>query len=109
TEERTGIQTTVLIVQVGTRRICLYYTGRRHAGENLDALLRKREPDRDKPVVMSDALSSNNAQEDALIRCHCLAHGRRKFSELDEAFPAESAVVVHALKDVFNHDETRRT
>jgi transposase len=59
-------------------------------------------------VVMSDALSSNNAQEDALIRCHCLAHGRRKFSELDEAFPVESTVVVNALKDVFDHEEYAR-
>jgi transposase len=107
-EERTGRQTTALIVQVGTRRICLYYTGRRHAGENLAALFRKREPDRGKPLVMSDALPSNNAAEDTLIRCHCLAHGRRKFSELDEAFPAESAVVVTALKDVFDHDEYAR-
>lgn len=107
-KERTGMQTTALLVQVGPRRICLYYTGRRHAGENLEALLRKREPDRGKPVVMSDALPSNNAVEDALIRCHCLAHGRRKFSELDEAFPTESAVVVNALKDVFDHDEDAR-
>jgi transposase len=108
TDERTGIQTTVLIVQVGDRRICLYYTGRRHAGENLAQLLVQREPGRSKPVVMSDALSRNNAEEDALIRCHCLAHGRRKFSELGEAFPTESAVVVNALKDVFDHDEYAR-
>jgi transposase len=108
TEERTGRQTTALLVQVGARRICLSYTGRRHAGENLAALLRKREPDRGKPLVMSDALSHNNAEEDTLIRCHCLAHGRRKFRELDEAFPVESAVVVNALKDVFDHQEYTR-
>jgi hypothetical protein len=108
TDERTGRQTTALIVQVGGRRSCLYSTGRRHAGENLGALLSKREPQRDNPVVMSDALSSNNATEDALMRCHCLAHGRRKFSELDEAFPAESAVVVNALKDVFDHEAYTR-
>jgi hypothetical protein len=107
-EGRTGMQTTALIVQVGTRRICLYYTGRRHAGENLDALLAKREPGRGKPLVMSDALNSNNVGGDTLIRCHCLAHGRRKFSELDEAFPAESVVVVNALKDVFDHEEYTR-
>jgi transposase len=108
TGERTGMQTTALIVQVGERRICLYYTGRRHAGENLDALLTKREPECGKPLVMSDALTSNNAQEDARSRCHCLAQGRRKFRELDEAFPAESAVVVNALKDVFDHEEYTR-
>jgi transposase len=108
TDERTGMQTTVLIVQVGDRRICLYYTGRRHAGENLEQLLVQREPGRSKPVVMSDALSSNNAEEAKLIRCHCLAHGRRKFTELDKAFPVESAVVVNALKDVFDHEEYTR-
>jgi len=105
---RTGMQTTALIVQVGERRISLYYTGRRHAGENLEALLRKREPGREKPLVMSDALGSNQAEEAGLIRCHCLAHGRRKFSELDEVFPAESAVVTDALKVVYEHDEAAR-
>jgi transposase len=108
TDERTGMQTTALIVQVGERRICLYYTGRRHAGENLEALLTQREPGREKPLVMSDALSSNNAEEAGLIRCHCLAHGRRKFSDLDEVFPAESTVVVEALKLVFDHEEAAR-
>ena len=107
-DERTGMPTTALIVQVGERRICLYYTGRRHAGENLEALLRKREPGREKPLVMSDALSSNNAEEGGLIRCHCLAHGRRKFSELAEDFPAESAVVMDALKLVYEHDDEAR-
>jgi len=105
---RTGMQTTALIVQVGERRVCLYYTGRRHAGENLEALLARREPQRGKPLVMSDALSSNKAEEAGLIRCHCLAHGRRKFSELDEDFPAESAVVVNALKLIYDHDEQAR-
>jgi transposase len=108
TTERTGMQTTALIVQVGERRICLYYTGRRHAGENLEVLLTQRDPGRGKPLVMSDALSSNNAEEPALIRCHCLAHGRRKFSELAEDFPVESAVVVKALKLVYDHDEQAR-
>jgi len=108
TDERTGMQTTALIVQVGERRICLYYTGRQHAGEKLAALLAKREPQRDNPLVMSDALSSNNAADTPLIRCHCWAHGRRKFSDLDEDFPAESAVVVEALKLVFDHDEAAR-
>jgi transposase len=107
-EERMGMQTTALIVQVGPRQICLYYTGRRHAGENLARLLGQREPGREKPLVMSDALSRNNAAGTPLIRCHCLAHGRRKFSDLAEDFPAESAVVVEALKSVYEHDEEAR-
>jgi transposase len=105
TTERTGMHTTALIVQVGERQICLYYTGRRHAGENLEQLLAQREPGRGEPLVMSDALSSNHAKEAGLIRCHCLAHGRRKFAELVDDFPAESAVVVDALKLVYDHDK----
>jgi hypothetical protein len=58
---------------------------------------------------MSDALSSNNAEETTLIRCHCLAHGRRKFTEVAEAFPSESAIVVNALKLVYEHDEEARS
>jgi transposase len=106
--ERTGRYTTVLMVQVGDRRICLYYTGRQHAGENLAALLTKREPGRGKPLVMADALSQNQADEAGLIRCHCLAHGRRQFSDVAEDFPAESAVVVNALKLSYDHDEEAR-
>jgi transposase len=107
-DTRTGMYTTALIVQVGGRRICLYYTGRRHAGEKLEALLSKREPGRSKPLVMSDALSHNNAEEANLIRCHCLAHARRQFSDVAEDFPAESAVVVDALKLIYDHDEEAR-
>lgn len=107
--ERTGMYTTALVVKVGEHTICLYYSGRSHAGENLKALLQKRQAGQDKPVVMSDALSRNEADEGRLIRCHCLAHGRRKFSDLDEVFPVECQVVLEALKQVFDHDEVART
>jgi hypothetical protein len=106
--ERTGMHTTALVAQHGVQTICLYFAGRAHAGENLEALLTHREEDREKPLVMSDALASNTADEGALIRCHCLAHGRRKFTELEEAFPAECAVVIGALKQVFDHEEEAR-
>jgi transposase len=105
---RTGMYTTGLVVQQGEHTICLYMAGRAHAGENLEALLTQRDAGRDKPLVMSDALAANTADEAALIRCHCLAHGRRKFSELEETFPAECTVVIAAFKQVFEHDEAAR-
>lgn len=107
-EARTGMYTTALVAQQGAQTICLYFAGRAHAGENLEALLTYREADRGKPLVMSDALAQNAADEGALIRCHCLAHGRRKFTELEEVFPAECAIVIKALKHVFDHDEEAR-
>ncbi len=106
--ERTGMYTTALVAQQGAQTICLYFAGRAHAGENLAALLTQRAGDRGKPLVMSDALAANTADEAALIRCHCLAHGRRKFSELEEVFPEECAVVIEALKQVFDHEEEAR-
>lgn len=106
--ERTGIYTTALLVQQSAQTICLYFAGRAHAGENLEALLTRREADRGKPIVMSDALAANTADEAALIRCHCLAHGRRKFNELEEVWPEECAVVIEALKQVFDHEEEAR-
>lgn len=106
--ERTGMFTTALVVKVGERTICLYYSGRSHAGENLKALLEQRQASLDKPLVMSDALSRNEADEAGLIRCHCLAHGRRQFSDLEDIFPTECQVVIEALKQVFDHEDEAR-
>jgi len=107
-EARTGLYPTGVVVQQGEHMICLYFAGRAHAGENLEALLTHREADRGKPLVMSDALVSNAADEALLIRCHCLAHGRRKFTELEEVFPDEGPVVIEALRQVFDHEEVAR-
>jgi transposase len=107
-QERTGMFTTALVVKVGEQIICLYYSGRSHAGENLQALLEQRAAERDKPLVMSDALSRNEVDETTVIRCHCLAHGRRQFSDLADVFPVECQVVLDTLKQVFDHDEEAR-
>ena len=107
-KERTGMFTTALVVKLGARLICLYYSGRAHAGENLAALLEKREADQAPPMVMSDALARNEVEEGLVIRCHCLAHGRRQFSDIEEVFPRECRVVIDALKQVFDHDEEAR-
>lgn len=109
TNERTGMHTTALVVQVGEHTAILYYSSRCHAGENLQGLLDKREAGCDKPLAMSDALASNAvADESRLIRCHCLAHGRRKFSDLEAVFPHECQVVLEVLSQVFDHDEQAR-
>jgi transposase len=106
--ERTGMHTTALVVKVGERTIILYYSGRNHAGENLQALLEQREAGLEKPLVMSDALASNTAHDAEVIQCHCLAHGRRQVRDLADVFPAECAVVLEALKQVYDHDEEAR-
>ena len=106
--ERTGRHTTALVVKVGERTSMLYYSGRNHAGENLQALPAQREAGLETPLVMADALASNTAHDAAGIQCHCLAHGRRTFRDLAEVFPAECAVVLAGLKQVDDHDEEAR-
>ena len=58
---------------------------------------------------MSDALTSNEvADASTLIRCHCLAHGRRTFSDLADVCPHECQVVLAVVQQVFDHDEHTR-
>ena len=107
--ERPGRHTTALVVQVGEHTAILYSASRRHAGENLQRLLEHREAGLDKPLVMSDARASNALTEEAaVIRCHCLAHGRRTFSDLAAVFPSECQVGLDVLSQVFAHDEHTR-
>jgi hypothetical protein len=108
-KERTGMHTTALVVKVGEHTAILYYSSRRHAGENLQELLDQRAAGLAKPLAMSDALASNAITNEAVvIRCHCLAHGRRKFSDLAEVFPHECQVVLEVMRQVFDHDEQAR-
>ncbi len=107
--ERTGMYTTGLVASEGERRICLYLSGRAHAGENLAAVLSLREPDREPPIVMSDALAANAlSNESAVIRSHCLAHGRRYFTDIEEVFPEEGERVIGDFKQVFEHEAVTR-
>jgi hypothetical protein len=100
------MHTTALAVQVGEHTAILYYSSRRHAGENLQRLLDKRETGLKKPLAMSDALSSNEVADAAmLMRCHCLAHGRRKFSDL-EGISARMPGGARVIGQIFDHDGT---
>ncbi len=101
--------TTGLVACDGERTICLYLLGRAHAGENLVAVLSLREADREAPIVMSDALAANVLEDDsAVIRSHCLAHGRRYFSDIEEVFPEECERVLDDFKQVFKHEALTR-
>ena len=57
--ERTGVFTSGLIWLSQKRRIALYFTGCKHAGENLAEVLKLRSPDLPPIIQMCDALSRN--------------------------------------------------
>jgi transposase len=104
-EQRTGIFTTGIISVVQDHKIALFFTGKHHAGENLLELLERRQTGRSPPLQMCDALSRNLPQDFKVILCNCLAHARRKFIELLEAFPQECQIVLEAFKSVYFTEE----
>src|SRR5512144_609038 len=106
---RRGMYTTGLVVKTGEHVICLYRSGRAHAGDHLTDLLARRGTGLAKPIVMSDALAANQRDDDdTLIRCHCLAHGRRQFTDVEAVFPAEACHVITVLNQVFDHEAVTR-
>jgi len=103
-EKGRATQTSGIVVKAGGRKIALYLSGRRHAGENLAELLTKREKGLAPPIQMSDALAANTSVEKNVIRAYCLAHARRKVFELKEDYPVECALVLDAVARIYGYE-----
>jgi len=106
--ERTGVFTSGIVSIRGGRRIALFFTGRKHAGENLADVLERRPQGLSPPIQMCDALSRNLPKSLQVIVAHCLAHGRRNFVEVIANFPAECRFVLETLGEVYGYDEQAR-
>ena len=109
--ERTGVFTTGIISIGEDYRIGLYFTGRKHAGENLADVLKQRAAGLAAPIQMCDALSRNLPKlprELEIIIGHCLAHARRRFVEVTPNFPQECRFVLESLGEVYGYDEAAR-
>jgi len=106
---RTGVFTTGIVSEVEGRHVALFFTGRKHAGENLSALLDKRPKDLPVPIQMCDALSRNAPPGFKRLLANCLCHGRREFVKIIEDFPDECRHVLETLREVYKNDAfTRR-
>ena len=107
--ERTGVFTSGLVWIFQARRIALYFTGCKHAGENLAAVLKQRPTDLPPPIQMCDALSRNVPKSFATLLANCLTHGRRNFVEVTPSFPEECRFVLETLGEVYGYDDQART
>jgi hypothetical protein len=65
--ERTGVFTSGLVWIYQKRRIALFFTGCKHAGENLAAVLQQRSPDLPPPIQC--ATPSRGTCRSFLSRC----------------------------------------
>ena len=107
--ERTGVFTSGLVWIFQAWRIALYFTGCKHAGENLAEVLKQRPTDLPPPIQMCDALSRNVPKSFATLLANCLTHGRRNFVEVTSSFPEECRLVLETLGEVYGYDDQART
>ncbi len=79
---RRGLYTSGVVALRDGHRVALFFSGRRHAGENLAQVLKHRAEQMPPPIQMCDALSRNLPGEVQTILAHCLAHARRRFVDV---------------------------
>ena len=107
-DSRTGLFTSGIVSVLGQYRIAVFLTGRKHAGENLADVLRRRGAELSPPIQMCDALSRNAPESLQVILANCLAHGRRYFVGVANSFPTECRYVLETLREVFHFDALAR-
>jgi hypothetical protein len=101
---RKGMFSSGIVSTMGDQKIALFFTGRKHAGENLRDVLAKRKPGIKTPIQMCDALSRNFSDEFNTLLSNCLSHGRRNFVDIIWNFPDECTHVLKELKKVYKND-----
>ena len=109
--ERKGVFTSGIVATQAGRRIALFFTGHRHAGENLASVLAQRARELGPPVQMCDALTRNLPKLPEpleVIVGHCLAHSRRRFVEVVPSFPEQCRYVLETLGEVYGYDAQAR-
>jgi transposase len=107
-EQRTGLYTSGVVALRDGHRVALFFSGRRHAGENLAEVLKLRAKELPPPIQMCDALSRNLPGELQTILAHCLAHARRQFVDVYDRFPEPCRYLLEALGVVYRNDAVAR-
>ena len=107
-DKRTGTFTSGIVSLVGAWTIALFFTGWKHAGENIADVLKQRARELPAPIQMCDALSRNTPKGVETLLANCLAHGRRQVVEVVDNFPEECRYVLETLGGVYRHDAQAR-
>src|SRR5579862_9689798 len=107
-DKRTGTFTSGIVSLVGAWTIALFFTGSKHAGENLAEVLKQRAHELPAPIQMCDALSRNTPKGVETLIANCLAHGRRQVVEVVDHFPEECRYVLETLGGVYHNDAVAR-
>lgn len=103
-KDRKGSFTTGVLSYYEQHQIYLFYSSRKHAGENMINVLAKRSEELPPIQYMCDALSRNMPDALKAILINCLSHARRKFVEIESFYIDECGYVINALAKVYHHD-----
>ena len=103
-EDRTGVFTTGIISKCIDKPIALFFTGPKHAGENLADVLAKRTQELSPPIQMCDALACNTPGDFNTILANCNAHARRRFVDIVDNFPNQCRYVLETFREVYIND-----
>jgi hypothetical protein len=107
-KERTGTFTSGILSVGDNYEIALFFTGREHAGENLEKVLAHRNKDLAIPIQMSDGLNVNTCGNFASIDVDCNTHSRRKFVEVKNDYPADTRHILNVFKAVYKNDDATK-
>jgi len=107
-DQRTGLFTSGVVALRDGQRVALFFSGRRHAGENLAQVLKLRAAELPPPIQMCDALSRNLPGELQTILAHCLAHARRQFVDVYDRFPEQCGHLLETLAVMYRNDAVAR-
>jgi transposase len=107
-ERRSGLYTSGVVALGDGHRVALFFSGRRHAGENLAEVLKLRATELGPPIQMCDALSRNLPGELQTMVAHCLAHARRQFVDVYDRFPDQCRYLLESLAEVYRNDALAR-
>jgi transposase len=101
---RTGIFTSGIVSIREGREIALFFTGGKHAGENLRDVLAQRAAELGPPIQMCDGLSRNLPKGFEVILARCNAHARRGFVDVATKFPVECRYVLETFAEIYVND-----
>ena len=102
--ERTGIFTSGIVSTRAGQKIALFFTGHKHAGENLATVLAERAKELGPPIQMCDGLERNLPKDLQTILGNCLLHARRKYVEVAAQFPEECRYLLETVGKVYRHE-----
>ena len=104
--------TTVCATTKNNEKLVLYITKNTHGGENIGQILTERKNKTGTIYLMVDASSSNkpvlNDQDKWLLNnviiINCLAHGQRKFTDIEEYYEEECGYFLKQTRGIYHNE-----